>query len=240
MRLIRLIILPSFLRLSVYTLLLLIVSLPVLSQSDKETRLGTTMAIEVEKELSRKFSAALEEEVRLVDNRIGFDRSVTTLGLDYTFLNQKAKIGTYYAFIYLYNSDYLFEPRHRFYLNMSYKEIVAPFTFSWRGRLQATYRDEDIDSYKINPKYIMKNKLEVAYSIWGAPWKPYVSCDFSTILNDPAIDGYGLTRMRFTGGVNWRLNRTTYMDFFLRYDREMDHRDPDAFSLGVSYKIKFL
>ena len=240
MKLIRLIILPDFLKFLYNTILLLLVSLPVLSQSDKETRLGTIMALELEKELSRKFSGVLEEEVRLVNNRIGFDRSVTTLGLDYTFLNQKAKIGAYYAYIYLYNSDYLFEPRHRFYMNMSYKEVVAPFTFFWRGRLQGTYRNEDIDSYKINPKYVMKNKLEVAYSIWGAPWKPYVSCDFSTILNDPMIDGYDLTRMRFMGGVTWRLNRTNYLDFFLRYDKEMDRRDPDVFSLGVNYKIKFL
>ena len=234
MKLIRLIILPDLLRL----LLLLLVPLPVLSQSDKETRLGTMMAIEVEKELSRKFSGVIEEEVRLVDNRIGFDRSVSTLGFDYTFLNQKAKVGVYYAYIYLYNSDYLFEQRHRFYLNISYKEIVAPFTFSWRGRLQSTYRDEDIDSYKINPKYVMKNKLEVAYTIWGSPWKPFLLCDFSTMLNDPVTAGYEFIRMRFMGGVNWRLNRTTYLEFFLRYDKEMDWRDPDVFSLGVSYKIK--
>ena len=239
MKLIRLIILPGFLKFLIGISLLMFVSLPVLSQSDKETRLGAAMAIEIEKELSRKFSGMFEEEVRLIDNRIGFDRSVTSLGLDYSFLNQKAKIGAYYAFIYLYNSDYLYEPRHRFYLNISYKENVAPFTFSWRGRLQSTFRDEDIDSYKVNPKYIMKNKIETAYSIWGSPWKPYVSCDFSTMLNDP-VKGLFLTRMRFVGGVNWRLNRTTYLEFFLRYDKEMDRRDPDIFSLGISYKIRIL
>ena len=240
MKLIRLIILPSFLRFLFNTLLLLLVSLSAFSQSDKETQLGAIMAIEVDKVLGRHFSVALEEEIRLINNNIGFDRSVTTLGLDYSFFNKKAKIGAYYAYIYLYNNDYLFEPRHRFYLNMSYKEVVEPFTFSWRGRLQSTYRDEDIDRYKINPKYVMKNKLEVTYSIWGSPWKPYVSCDFSTILNDPMVDGYDLIRMRFMGGVNWRLNRTTYLDFFLRYDKQMDQRDPNVFSLGVSYKIKLL
>ena len=234
MKLIRLIISPGFLKF----LLLLLVPLPVLSQSDKETRLGAMMAIDVEKTLTRKLSGVIEEEVRLVDNRIGFDRSVTTLGFDYTFMNQKVKVGAYYAFIYLYNSDYLFEQRHRFYLNLSYKENVEPFIFSWRGRLQSTYRDEDIDSYKINPKYVMKNKLEVAYTIWGSPWKPFLSCDFSTMLNDPGTAGYELTRLRFMGGVNWRMNRTTYLELFLRYDKEMDHRDPDVFSLGVSYKIK--
>ena len=237
MKLIRLITLHGSLRF-LFILSLLFYFLPAFSQSEKETRLGTIMAVEVEKDLIRNLSGVLEEEVRLVNNRIGFDRSVTTLGLDYSLFNKKAKVGVYYAYIHLYNSDYYFEPRHRFYMNVSYKETVEPFIFSWRGRLQTTYRDENIGSYKINPKNIMKNKVEIAYTIWGSPWKPYVSCDISTLLNDP-IEGYGLTRFRFTGGAIWRLNRTTYLDFFLRYDNEMDQRDPNGFSFGVSYKIKF-
>ena len=239
MKSIQSIILPVFLK----TLLLLVVcfvAVPIAAQSDKETLLGTALTLDVQKDLARNLSGALEEEVRLVNNSIGFDRTVTTLGLDYSLLEQKLKVGASYAFIRLYNSDNLFESRHRYYLNVSYKETIEPFTFSWRGRLQATSRDETRDSYKINPKYVMKNKLEVAYTVFGSPWKPYISCDFSTMLNDPAIEGFELTRIRFVGGTTWRMNRTTYLDFFLRYDREMDWRDPNVLSLGICYKVKLL
>ena len=209
------------------------------SQSERETNVGTSLSVELEKDLSRFLSLGLEEEVRLVDNNIGFDRSVTALGLDYSLFNKKIKVGAYYAFIYLYNNKYQYEPRHRYYFNVSYKQPVNLFTLSWRGRVQGTYRDENRGEYKINPKYVMKNKFEVDYTIWGSPWKPFLSCDLSTSLNDP-VAGYELLRMRFRGGVSWRLDRTTYLDFSLRYDKYLSDDDPNVWAVGVTYKVKFL
>ena len=206
------------------------------SQSKKETNLGASLSLELEKDLSRYFSLNMEEEVRLINNNKGFDRSVTSLGLDYALFNKKVKIGAYYAFIYLYNNDYLFEPRHRYYLNLSFKQPIEQFTLSWRGRLQGTYRDENRGEYKINPKYIMKNKFEVEYAVWGRPWKPYVSCDLSTELNDPK--GNDLTRIRYQGGTSWRLNRTDYLNFFVRFDHYMAGDDSNTWAVGVAYKIK--
>jgi hypothetical protein len=209
-----------------------------LSAQERETNLGSSLSVELEKDLSRFFSLGMEEEVRFIENNNhGFDRSVTSLGLDYSLFDKRIKIGAYYAFIYLYNNDYLYEPRHRYYLNLSYKQPVDAFTFSWRGRLQGTYRDEDRGEYKINPKYVMKNKLEVDYTIFGSPWKPYLSCDFSTNLNDPVM-GYELTRIRYQGGVSWRMNRTDYLGFFLRYDEYLSADDPHTIAIGVTYKKK--
>lgn len=209
------------------------------AQTPREIDVGASLTVEMEKELNRFFSVTGEEEVRLITNSVGFDRSITSLGVNYSLFSSKVKVGAYYAFLRLYNNDYLFESRHRYYLNLSYKEIFEPFTFSWRGRLQGTYRNENRGAYKINPKYVMKNKVEVAYTIWGSPWKPYFSCDFSTSLNDP-VRGRELTRMRFQGGASWRLNRTTYLDFFLRFDDHLAYDDPQVVWLGATYKVKFL
>lgn len=236
MRLIQSIILPAFRRkLALSFLFLCTVSAG--AQSPKETRLGASLSLEVEKDLNRFFSLTGEEEVRLLDNNTGFDRTVTSLGIDYALFDRRVKIGTYYAFLYLYNNDYFFEPRHRYYFNLSYKETFGSWILSWRGRMQGTYRDENRGEYKINPKYVMKNKCEVAYLIFGSPWKPRLSCDFSTNLNDP-VRGCELTRLRFEGGATWRLNRTDYIDFFLRLDEYPAGDEPRVASIGVAYKIK--
>jgi hypothetical protein len=219
-------------------LLFLLSSLSSFAQAARETGAGASLTLEAEKDLNRFFSLSGEEEIRLLDNSTGFDRTVTSLGINYSFFDRKIKAGVYYAFLYLYNNDRLFEARHRYYFNLSYKETFEPFILSWRGRLQGTYRNESLGRYKINPKYIMKNKIEVAYMIWGSPWKPYLSCDFSTSLNDPVM-GYELTRMRFQGGTSWRLNRTSWMDFFLRFDNYLSGDDPHLLSLGVGYKVAF-
>lgn len=215
---------------------MLLLSPPAFAQAPREIGVGASLAVEVEKKLSRFLSVAGEEEVRLADNSIGFDRSVTSLGVDYLLFDSRVKVGGYYAFLHLYSSNHRFEPRHRGYVNLSYKETFEPFTLSWRGRLQGTYRDENRGEYKVNPKYVVKNKVEVAYMIWGSPWKPYLSCDFSARLNDP-VRGSELSRIRFQGGASWRLNRTTYLDFFLRFDRYVADKDPHVFSIGATYKV---
>ncbi|GAB6012513.1 DUF2490 domain-containing protein [Viscerimonas tarda] len=222
-----------------YALLLLLLSSISFAQSPREIKAGASLSVAAEKDLSRFLSVSMDEEIRLINNNIGFDRSVTSVGLDYSLFDKKVKIGGYYAFIYLYNNDYRYEPRHRYYLNLSYKETgFKPFILSWRGRLQGTYRDENTGEYRINPKYVMKNKLEAAYTIWGSPWRPYLSCDVSTSLNDP-VKGYELLRIRYEGGVNWRLNRTDYMEFFLRFNEYLSDTDLHRLSVGISYKRKF-
>jgi hypothetical protein len=161
---------------------------------------------------------------------------MTSLGADYSIISKRLKAGAYYCFIYTYNSDFYYETRHRFYLSLSYKQPLGDFTLSWRGRFQGTNRDESRGQYKINPKYVLRNKLDLEYSIFGSPWTPYISADFSTLTNDPM--GNELYRIRYQGGVNWRLNRTDYMKFFVRFDDNFPGKEPNVISLGVGYQIK--
>jgi hypothetical protein len=82
----------------------------------------------------------------------------------------------------------------------------------------------------------MKNRIRAEYEIWGSPWKPFLSLELSSDLNDPK--SASPARIRYQGGASWRLNRTGYMDFFIRFDRHTSVKDPDAIFLGVEYKIK--
>ncbi|MDR0505944.1 MAG: DUF2490 domain-containing protein [Dysgonamonadaceae bacterium] len=220
-----------------YAILLLLMALPLFAQPKKETNLGTSLSLNFEKKINRKLDLELGEEVRLINNNAGFDRCISIAGLDY-FLLQEMKIGAYYSFIYQYNNDFLYEARHRFYVNISYKKTFEPFVFSWRGRFQTTYRDENRGEYRVNPKYAVKNKFEVAYLIWGSPWKPFLSCDFSTDLNDPETKGR-ISKIRCEGGVNWRYDRTTYFDFFLRFDSRTPLKNANVLSIGANYRKKF-
>jgi len=214
---------------------LLLTSL-VASAQQRTTDYGLSLSAELDKAIGRKISLAIEEELRLTSSPAGFDRNVLSIGADYALFQRKLKIGASYAFMYLYNNDRYFEVRHRYYANISYKESVGQFTFSWRGRLQGTRRDEDLGDYKINPKYLLKNKLQVEYAIWGRPWKPFVSCDFYSTLNNPM--GNELSRIRYQCGTAWRLNRTDYLDFFLRYDQQITDTDAHTLSMGICYKVK--
>lgn len=205
-------------------------------QAQKDTDYGAVLTFEVDRELSRFFRLSFDEEIRLVNNNnYGFERSATTLGLDYELFYGKGRIGAYYSFLYLYNSDYIHEARHRYFLNASYKEDVGSFTLSWRGRFQSTIRNENLGSYKVNPKYVLRNRLQAEYNFFMSRWTPVFSCDLTTALNDPRYD---LSRIRFQGGADYRLYRNTYLSAFLRYDVNYEEDENNRLSVGFTYRIK--
>lgn len=206
------------------------------AQDKKEIDFGTSLSFEIQKDITRRITLSGEEELRLITNNIGFDRSMTSLGADYSIISKRLKIGAYYSFIYTYNNDFYYEMRNRLFLSLSYKQPLGDFTLSWRGRFQGTYRDESKGEYKTNPKYILRNKFDLEYTVFGSPWTPYVSVDLLNTTNDPT--GNDFYRIRYQAGVNWRLNRTDYMKFFMRFDDNFSSKDPNIVSLGFGYQIK--
>lgn len=216
--------------------LLLLLPQRLAAQRERQTEAGLVLSLAAERELRRNLTLGFEEELRLIVASKALRRTDATLGIDYTFRDRRLKIGAAYAFIYLFNEAHVYESRHRFLLNLSYRQALEPFSFSWRVRLQETLRNEARGSYRVNPRYVMKNKLELAYAVWGKPWKPFLSCDFSTNLNDPETR-YDLVRLRFQAGAAWRINRTTSLELFLRWDEYLKTPDPRLLSLGLAGKL---
>ena len=220
---------------SVLTILLFI-SLSMLGQ-ERETDLGVVFSARLNKDLNRFFGVSFEQEVRLLTNNTGFDRLKSDIGIDYTII-KGLKAGVFYNYIYMYNSDFLYESRHRYYANLSYKYGVnRKITLAWRTRFQGTCRNENRGEYKINPKYVLRNRLEAEYNILGTRWKPYLSAEATNTLNDPL--GNEIYKLRFQGGTSWRWDRTTYLEFYLRADEYLTGQDPRVFSIGVGYKKNF-
>jgi len=217
-------------------IVLLFISFSLLGQ-ERETDLGAIFSVRLNKDLNRFFGLSFEEEIRLLTNNAGFDRLKSDIGIDYTIV-KGLKVGVFYNYIYVYNSDFLYESRHRYYANLSYKYGVnRKLTLTWRTRLQATYRDETRGEYKINPKYVLRNRLEAEYNILGTRWKPYLSAEATNTLNDPL--GNEIYKLRFQGGTSFRLDRTTYLEFYLRADEYLTGQDPRVISIGVGCKKNF-
>jgi len=212
-------------------------SFSVLGQ-ERETDLGAIFSVQLNKDLNRFLEISFDEEVRLLTNNNVFERLKSDIGIDCKII-KGLKAGVYYNYIYMYNnSSFLYESRHRYYANLSYKYgLNRKITLSWRTRFQGTYRDENRGEYKINPKYVLRNKLEAEYNILGTRWKPYLSAEATNTLNDPL--GNEIYKLRFQGGTSWRLDRTTYLEFYLRADEYLTGEDPRVISIGVGCKKNF-
>ncbi|MDR0686475.1 MAG: DUF2490 domain-containing protein [Dysgonamonadaceae bacterium] len=230
-----------------YRLMIVLLLAPLLVHAwERRTEGGVSLQYEAEKTLNEnryrnRLSLSADEEIRLVGNNnpVSFDRSVTSVGLNYGLLDNRLKAGAFYSFIYLWNGDYLYEMRNRFYFNLSYRQpLDRQWQILWRGRLQTTLRDENIGSYRVNPRYTMKNKIEIRYHKLGTPFQPYLSCDLSTNLNDDKTR-YDIFRARIQAGTAYRLNLTNTLDIFVRWDEYRTEDDPRRIYLGASYSMKF-
>ena len=206
----------------------------VLSAQKRETDFGSLFSVELQKGLGQKFDVSVQEELRLLTNNNGFDRLSSTVGVDYAIISKKLKAGLYYSYLYAYNSKHYYENRHRYYFSLTYKESFGRYTLSWRARVQGTNQDENRGEYKINPKYVLRNKLEIEYLIRGIPWKPYFFAEATNTLNDPL--GNEIYKLRFQGGVKWRLDRTNYLEFFVRWNEYLVMPEPRVVSIGIGYK----
>jgi hypothetical protein len=237
----------AVLRKTIKFCLLLFLLIPIFVQAqERVTQGGLSLQYGAEKDLygnrhGHQLSLSVDEELRLVGNNnpVSFDRSVTSVGFNYSLLDNRLKTGVFYAFMYLWNGDYLYEMRNRFYFNLSYRQpIDRQWQILWRGRVQSTFRDENTGSYRVNPRYVMKNKFEIRYHKLGTPFQPYLSCDLSTNLNDD-ITRYDIFRARFQAGTAYRLNLTNILDIFVRWDEYRTGDDPRSIYLGASYSMKF-
>ena len=217
-------------------ILLLFISLSIFGQ-ERETDFGAAFSVQLNKDILRYWGISFENEARLKSNYTELERLTSGIGIDYKIV-KGLKAGVSYNFLYLYNSSFRYECRHRYSAHLSYKyDLSRKWTLSWRTRFQSTYRDEDRGEYRINPKYVLRNRLKAEYNILGTPFKTYLSAEAANLLNDPL--GNEIYKLRFEGGTSWRLDRTNTLEFFLRVDESLVWPDPRMISIGIGYNKNF-
>lgn len=153
---------------------LIMMSLPLFSKA----QVAPIVSAEVEKEIVKNFSAALEVEHRWQEAFKDSDRLSASFGLDYK-INKYVKIGASYAFLYKkenyikeWKSDTAalnyWQDRHRFngYVTGSYK--LGNFKISLRERFQYTMWDKKKirrmkDEWGENIKDSNGNKINETY-----------------------------------------------------------------------------
>ena len=194
---------------------------------------GGIGAINVSKDLGRFMTASASQELRFNQNYMNFDRSLTSVGLDYTLISKLLKAEAEYDFIYQNQIDY-FEFRHRAALGLSGTMKSYSFNFKLRTKVQSTWRDETRGDYKFNPKYVWRNKLECSYTIFGSPVKPFASAEVFCPLN--SSHGFYMDGYRATVGARYRTSAHVTWEFMLRCDQEIQQANPKrVFYTGVGW-----
>jgi hypothetical protein len=223
-------------------LLLAVMSSTVWAQTND---FGIWITVGLEKKIG-KWNLCSELELRTMDNSSKINRM--SLQLEATYAIWKAfKVGLSYQFIDFNDVKYSdFQTRNRFnaFAVGTYK--WGRFAFALRERIQLTTKDESdrikasgkIDTYKINPELIWRNRLKVTYNIPHFRISPYCSFESFYELNNP--EGNVFDDLRYTIGLNYNLNKKNKFDLYYLIDNEINVNDPTRkFVLGAGFTHSF-
>lgn len=224
-------------RIGLFALLLAWV-LPSFAQSGRSTDFGAILSAKYESDLVGQLAIEVEEELRFDHNCTQFDRWLNSVSLEYPFLHNRMHVGVTGGVIRRFNDKGYYENRTRIGLDVNYAETFHRFKFTYRSRFMATFRDECVGDYRVNPKLYWRNRLQASYQMPYSRFKYSLSVELHWLLNDPKASVIDNIRTVFT--VDYRLSRHQHLGVMVRMDNDIQVKKPvDRFYLGLTYQLKY-
>ena len=220
---------------------------------------GVWASADVKFGIAKGLSGYVEGEYRTAK---GFynERWALSAGLDYK-LSSFLKASADYSFIdrcvesrYTKKGNTIgtyWQPRHRAGAALAFSYKWKRVTFSLRERYQYTYHtslyadkykyDEDTESIVkekeyVDPKHrhMLRSRIKVDYNIRKSRFSPYVSGEVYNNLTD----WYGYSKLRWTAGTEYKVNKKNVLNVFYRYVKSRDAEDADSHVIGIGYEFK--
>ena len=221
-----------------FVVLLLALAMSSFAQSDRDADFGVILSAKYDAPLVGDLAIGVEEELRFDHGCTQFDRWLNSVELEYPFLHKRMHVGLTGGAIRRYNDKGFYENRGRIGLDINYAEVYRRYKFSYRSRLMATFRDESVGHYRVNPKLYWRHRFQVAYQMPNSRFKYTLSTELHWLLNDPKKSVIDNIRTVFT--VDYRLTRHQYLCFSARMDNDIMVKKPvDRFYLGFTYHLKY-
>jgi hypothetical protein len=202
----------------------------------QENDYGTWLALDVSKEVTKKFDLEFEEEVRVFKQFSEINRFATSIGGSYSiFKFLKGAAG--YTWIYHHDvNDSFWDNRHRYYIQLAGKFEINRLTFSLRERFQSTFIDKDIKGFDYSPENYLRSRLQAVWDIKNSKMEPYASGEVIYQLNNP--DGNKVDNIRYTLGTVFPLTKKLDVDTYLRLSQEMNVKNPvNLYLIGINLKL---
>lgn len=222
-------------RLSLISLFFLLVIYSACAQTQPDAGMWNTFS--VEKEFSKKFSVAVDEELRLKSNFTRLNLLYTNVGVIYRPI-KGFKINLTYRLIEKYEAQGWFSYRNRLMLDLTYKYKVSGWSFSYRQRLQAEVRNYYSSTKGKIPEWFSRNKFEIKYDFGKI--KPYIGTEFRYQFKDPRNPeaNWGWHRIRSFAGVDYDINDTNSVGVYYLIQKEFNAPDPqNLYIVGLQYSL---
>ncbi len=212
--------------------------LPNVALSQHHSDAGMWNTFSLEKQLTKKFSVELDEEIRLKSNFSQLNLLYTNLYLNYKPF-KGAKIGLGYRSIQKYTELETFSYKHRLMLDLTYKYKFSNVILSYRSRFQSEVENFYSSKRGKLPEWFWRNKFELKYDL-GKKYMPYVGTELRYQIRDPRSPDWdkGWHRIRTYFGIDYTIDNKNAVGIYYLIQREFAISDPEyIYILGLQYSL---
>jgi hypothetical protein len=228
-----------------FLLVLALLGLSIQLSHAQSDSYGTWTSIGIEKKI-HKWNFGAETELRTINYLGRINRGSISLSADYSILKH-LKIGIGYQLMNNWDEKYWnYQIRNRFNVSGTGKLKWDKFSFSLREKLQVTFKDESnriksngtIDTYKINPEWVWRNRMQISYNIPHCRLTPAFSVESFYQLNNP--DGNAFDNLRYILSLDYKINKRNSVSIYgLINSRLNSDNISGKYILGTSYVFSF-
>lgn len=188
----------------------------------------------VNTDISKKFSAGIETQLRMRDNSTRPNSLLLDPGISFK-ANKYLKFALGYRFSARFSADNVNTTAHRYNIDAEGRKKFGKLTLKLRTRFQKGFTDiiynENRRPYSY-PAY-SRNKLVVEYEV-SKRFSPYAEFELFLPLNNPRQRNFD--RYRATIGSSFDLKNRNAIDCFFRVQHELNTANAETdFILGIGY-----
>lgn len=216
-----------------------IISMGVFAQSTSDAGLWSTFTIQ--KDLTKKFTLAIDQECRLKENYSRVNLFYTNIGLSYK-IRKGLKVELAYRSIEKIRLDKSVSFRNRIQLDLTYKIKGEKLTFSQRLRLQTEVQDYFTSVKGKLSEQFLRYKMDLKFDL-GKKLFPYISTELRYQISSPRGQGpdfdFGWHRIRNIAGVEYEINKKNIINLYYLVQSEFGLPNPEnIYITGIQYILE--
>lgn len=199
---------------------------------------GMWNTFSLNKEITKKFSVGIDQELRLRDNLTTLHLLYTNFGASYK-LSDNFKVSVVYRFIDRHKEDLTWGFRHRIYTDLTFKVKPGKFSIGYRARLQAEWRALGYSGEFGNiAEIFLRHQVKIEYKV-SDDFEPYIGTEVRWQLQNPRIPYHeSIDRGRYFAGVNYKINKHNTVGTYFLMQKEVNVINRQSLYIwGVEYTI---
>lgn len=193
--------------------------------------------LDIEKKVNDKFGIHFSHSSRINNNISEYGLGYGDIGVSYSHI-KNIKVMADYVLREKRNLDGSYSTRHRGYLAVILKKEISQFSFSYRYRFQAEFKDMLTSEDGLAPRYYDRHKFTVKYEI-NKRFEAFVSEELYYPWYQAKNKGFDRSRSAVGLTCNLSKRKSIEGNFTYRHELNAFDRTNRDFIYSLTYSYEF-